>query len=149
MFVNHGKTQRPILYNLEKTVKVYRQYFQRQLKEHGFEITLDQWLILNTLSENFDISQNDIAEKVFKYKASITRIIELSVQNDYLTRAIHTTNRRMYQLSITEKGIQTIEKSNNLVQVFRQKIMTGITAEALQTTQTIMKKIVSNCKENE
>ena len=67
-------------YNLEKAAKSYRQYFQSQLKLHGFDdITLDQWLILRIIGEQPDISQNDIAEQVFKDKASVTRIIELMI----------------------------------------------------------------------
>lgn len=133
-------------YNLEKAVKTYRQYFQNQLKANGFDITLDQWLILNTIIENPTISQNEIAEKVFKDKASVARIIELLVQNGFLTRSIHPTNRRMFQLSITEKGNETIEKLSGLVQVFRKNAVLGISPDALEETQSIMKTIIANCK---
>ena len=133
-------------YNLEKSVKTYRQYFQNQLKANGFDITLDQWLILNTIIENPNISQNEIAEKVFKDKASVARIIELLVQNGFLTRSIHPTNRRMFQLSITEKGNETIEKFSGLVQVFRKNAVLGISPDVLKETQSIMKTIIANCK---
>jgi hypothetical protein len=133
-------------YNLEKSVKTYRQYFQNQLKSNGFDITLDQWLILNTIIENPNISQNEIAEKVFKDKASVARIIELLVQNGFLTRSIHPTNRRMFQLSITDKGNETIEKLSGLVQVFRKNAVLGISPDVLKETQSIMKTIIANCK---
>ncbi len=133
-------------YNLEKAVKTYRQYFQNQLKANGFDITLDQWLILNTIIENPNISQNEIAEKVFKDKASVARIIELLVQNGFLTRSMHPTNRRMFQLSITEKGNETIQKLSGLVQIFRKNAVLGISPDALEETQSIMKTIIANCK---
>ena len=133
-------------YNLEKAVKTYRQYFQNQLKQHGFDITLDQWLILKTVSEYPDISQNDIAEKVFKDKASVTRIIELLVQNGFISRAIHPKNRRMFQLTISEKGLKTIEDLDKLVQVFRKNALDSIGIDTLENTQNVMKKIVKNCK---
>lgn len=133
-------------YNLEKSVKTYRQYFQNQLKANGFDITLDQWLILNTIIENPNISQNEIAEKVFKDKASVARIIELLVQNGFLTRSIHPTNRRMFQLSITQKGNETIERLSGLVEVFRKNAVLGISPDTLKETQSIMKVIIANCK---
>jgi DNA-binding MarR family transcriptional regulator len=133
-------------YNLEKSVKAYRQYFQNQLKANGFDITLDQWLILNTIIENPNISQNEIAEKVFKDKASVARIIELLVQNGFLTRSIHPTNRRMFQLSITPKGDETIERLSGLVEVFRKNAVLGISPDMLKETQSIMKVIIANCK---
>jgi MarR family transcriptional regulator, transcriptional regulator for hemolysin len=136
-------------YNLEKAIKTYRQYFQNQLKSNGFDITLDQWLILHTVADYPGISQNDIAGKVFKDKASVTRIIELLVQNGYLDRAIHSVNRRMFQLSVTKKGIKTIEKLTGLAQTFRKTALTGIDAETFHTVQNAMKTITNNCKGNQ
>lgn len=139
------KLNTAFFYNLEKTVKIYRQFFQNQLKINGFDITLDQWLTLHTVAEYPDISQNDIAEKVFKDKASVTRIIELLVQNGFLTRAIHPSNRRMFQLTITEKGQTTLKKLTDLVQGFRQTALAGITPEMITTTQAVLKMISDNC----
>jgi MarR family transcriptional regulator, transcriptional regulator for hemolysin len=143
------KLNAQFFYNLEKAVKSYRQYFQSQLKKNGFDITLDQWLILRIVGEHPDISQNDIAEMAFKDKASITRIIELLVQNGYLTRAIHSTNRRMFELTLTEKGTDTLEKLKDLVVIFRQNALEGIGLEVLRDTQTVMTTIVKNCKNNQ
>ena len=71
-----------LFYNLEKSIKMYRKYAQKQLTKAGFEITIDQWLVLKTIQENKNISQNQIAEMVFKDFASITRIIELLVKKN-------------------------------------------------------------------
>jgi MarR family transcriptional regulator for hemolysin len=139
------KLSTAFFYNLEKTVKIYRQFFQNQLKINGFDITLDQWLTLHTVAEYPDISQNDIAEKVFKDKASVTRIIELLVQNGFLTRAIHPSNRRMFQLTITKKGLTTLDQLTDLVQGFRQTALAGLTPEMLVTTQAVLKTISDNC----
>jgi MarR family transcriptional regulator, transcriptional regulator for hemolysin len=68
------------------------------------------------------------------------------VQNGFLTRAIHPTNRRMFQLTITEKGTETIEKLSDLVQIFRKNALIGISPDILQATQNVMKNIVENCK---
>jgi MarR family transcriptional regulator, transcriptional regulator for hemolysin len=133
-------------YNLEKATKAYRQYFQNQLKRHGFDITLDQWLLLRTVSEYPDSPQNDIAEKMFKDKASVTRIIELLVQNGFLQRTIHPTNRRMFQLTLTDKAWETLNALKDLVIEFRQDALEGIEAQILNDTQQVMRNIVSNCK---
>lgn len=67
-------------YHLDKAIKTYRQFAQEKLKENGFDITIDQWLVLKAVSENQDINHNDLADAVFKDKASVTRIIELLVK---------------------------------------------------------------------
>lgn len=139
------KLNTTFFYNLERTVKIYRQFFQNQFKINGFDITLDQWLILHTVAEYPDCTQNDIAEKVFKDKASVTRIIELLVQNGFLSRAIHPTNRRMFQLTISEKGLETIEKLTKLVPQIRQKALEGIAPASVAAAQDMLTLIVQNC----
>lgn len=139
------KLSTTFFYNLERTVKIYRQFFQNQFKINGFDITLDQWLILHTVAEYPDCTQNDIAEKVFKDKASVTRIIELLVQNGFLSRAIHPTNRRMFQLTISEKGLETIEKLTKLVPQIRQKALEGIAPASVAAAQDMLTLIVQNC----
>ena len=88
-------------YTLEKAVKVYRQYFQNSLKNAGYSITLDQWLVLNMIIDFPGITQTEIAERVFKDKASITRIIDLLEINEYVSRKPHPTHGKMIQIDIT------------------------------------------------
>lgn len=139
------KLNTTFFYNLEKTVKTYRQFFQSQLRKNGFEITLDQWLVLHTIIEYPEASQNEIAERVFKDKASVTRIIELLVQNGYLTRAVHPNNRRKFQLDITTKGKKTIEDLKDLVTQFRSTALADIPIEKIAETQRLLHAIVDNC----
>lgn len=139
------KLNTTFFYNLEKTVKTYRQFFQSQLRKNGFEITLDQWLVLHTLIEYPEASQMEIATRVFKDKASVTRIIELLVQNAYLTRNIHPSNRRMFLLTLTPKGEATLEALKDLVAQFRSTALAGIPLEKIEETQQLLDAIVANC----
>ena len=41
-----------IFYNIDKAIRSYRNYAQRQLKVHGYTITIDQWLIIKAILEN-------------------------------------------------------------------------------------------------
>ncbi len=73
-----------IFYTLERSIKTYRQFAQKNITGGGFNITIDQWLVLKTIQENSTISQQQLDAKVFKDFASVTRIIELLVKNGYL-----------------------------------------------------------------
>ena len=87
-----------IFYNIEEAIKTYRMYAQNQLKINGLKITIDQWLVLKCLKENPNTTQVELAEKVFKDNASITRIIDLLVKANYLERTINQTDRRKFDL---------------------------------------------------
>ena len=78
-----------LFYYIEKAIKSYRQFAQRELKNAGLSITVDQWLTLNYLNENPQITQKELAEAIFKDTASITLIIDLLVTAKYIKRNIN------------------------------------------------------------
>jgi DNA-binding MarR family transcriptional regulator len=53
-----------LFYYIEKAIKTYRQFAQRELKNEGLTITVDQWLTLNCLKENPEMSQKELAETI-------------------------------------------------------------------------------------
>jgi DNA-binding MarR family transcriptional regulator len=132
-------------YTLEKAIKAYRQYFQAQLKNAGFGITLDQWLVLNMIVDFEGITQTEIAERVFKDKGSITRIIDLLETNGYVVRKPHPTHGKMSHLDITAKGKNTLESLKKEVPKFRDFALRTISDDSKKETQNILKIIINNC----
>lgn len=134
-----------IFYNMDKAIKSYRMYAQKRLREHGFKITIDQWLIIKSILENPTITQQEIAKKVFKDNASVTRIIELLVKSEYLKRKVNTEDRRKSILLVTEEGKSIIEKVQNLVLENRKNALQNITSEELELMNVSLNKIIENC----
>ena len=135
-----------LFYTLEKSIKVYRKFAQHQILKNGYDITIDQWLVLKTLQENKHLSQHQIAELVFKDFASVTRIIELLVQKQYVDRKINASDRRKFDLGITEKGNKIIEDIYPIVIENRKQALTGLTAEDINTLKNQLEKIIINTK---
>jgi MarR family transcriptional regulator, transcriptional regulator for hemolysin len=140
------KLNEVLFYTLEKSIKVYRKFAQNQILKNGYDITIDQWLVLKTLHENQQLSQNEIAELVFKDFASITRIIELLVQKQYINRKINTTDRRKFELEITEKGNKIIEAIYPIVIENRKQALSDLTSEEVNNLKVQLEKIINNCK---
>ncbi|WP_309642486.1 MarR family transcriptional regulator [Flavobacterium sp.] len=133
-------------YLLDKAIRTYRIYSQKKLKENGFKITVDQWLIIKVLLENPGISQQSIAEKAFKDNASVTRIIELLVKSKYLDRKVNPKDRRTSILKVTAAGEDIINKVQDLVLQNRKMAQIGITLEELENLNSTLKKIIKNCQ---
>lgn len=135
-----------IFYYVEKAIKSYRQFAQKELKRAGLKITVDQWLTLNCLNENPEISQKELAEMVFKDTASVTRIIELLVQAGYLKRAMHNSDGRRAVLQITKQGKGLLEKAAKVVSAYRKQAQEGIAAKDIESAKRVMAAISNNCK---
>ncbi len=135
-----------IFYNIEEAIKTYRMYAQNQLKINHLKITIDQWLVLKCLKENPNATQIELAEKVFKDNASITRIVELLVRANFLQRQVNQTDRRKFDLKITASGDKILDDVYKIVIKNRAKALENISAAEIETVNGILKKISSNCK---
>ena len=96
--------QQTIFYSIEKAIKSYRKYAQKQLSDVVSGITIDQMLILTMIEEQPNMAQNKMAELLFKDYASITRMIDLLVKNEYLSRSVNESDRRKHVITISTKG---------------------------------------------
>lgn len=134
-----------IFYTLDKAIRTYRQFAQQQLKKAGHSITIDQWLIIKTIMENPGISQQEIAEQVFKDNASVTRIIELLVKASYLSREVSSNDRRRTSLKVTEDGLKVISDVHKVVLRNRATALKGVSQESLNETKNLLYSIIYNC----
>ncbi len=141
-----GKLDDLIFYNLDKSIRVYRQYAQAQIIRAGYTITIDQWLVIKSILENPGISQSQLSSLVFKDNASVTRIIELLIKAGYLARADHQTDRRRSSLRVLEKGIQVITDVNVVIMKNRKTALKNITEDELHIARSVLVKIINNCK---
>lgn len=132
-------------YTMDKAIRTYRIFAQKRLRDNGYKITIDQWLIIKAILENPGISQQEIGEKVFKDNASVTRIIELLVKSEYLEREVNQNDRRKSNLKVTVEGKRIIEKVHDLVLENRKIALAGILPEELEILNNTLKKIISNC----
>lgn len=135
-----------VLYTIEQTIKEYRKISQKNIGKIVNDITVDQCLLLIVLNKNSNYSQKEIAELIFKDNASITRIIELMVKKEYLTRKINELDRRKFNLVITEKGKKTIELLAPVINKNRQDALKGLSENEIELLDKILIKIISNCK---
>ncbi len=138
------KLDNTVFYVMEMAIKMYRQYAQRKITEAGFNITIDQWLVLKTLQDNPAATQQELATAVFKDFASITRIIDLLVTKGYLDRSPHETDRRRFKLSITKSGLKIIESLKPIVQSYRKAALKGISAEDILHLKTTLNSVTLN-----
>ncbi len=140
------KLEQVIFYALDKSIKTYRQFAQRNFIEAGFDITIDQWLVLSAISENDPITQQEIASMVFKDAASVTRIIDLLITKNLLRRETHGTDRRRFSLELTKQGKAMIKSIMKTVAQNRATALRGISEKNLLHLKQTLVAITENCK---
>lgn len=134
-----------VLYTIEETIKAYRKLSQQNISTVVPKITVDQALILLIIDRE-DKTQSEIADIVFKDYASMTRIITLMINKNYLTKTIDDTDKRRTKLKITKNGKNIIEKLHPMIKKNRETALNTISDNELVQLFKLLNKITQNCK---
>jgi len=137
------KLEGVLYYLIEKTNKVVRRYSQLRFAEAGLDLTVDQWLVLKKIGESENVTQIEVADALFKDKASITRILELLLQKK-LIRKDEGADKRSYYLALTAQGRKFTDVALNIVNEVRNQGVQGITEKEQTQLRQMLQKIITN-----
>ena len=129
---------------LDRTARKVKQYAQQQFKQAGFDVTVDQWLVLKNLAENPQLSQTELANLVFKDHPTLTRIIDLLHKKGYVLRVQHPQDRRSFQLHLTEAGVEKVAELRPKVLEIREKAWENLTEDDFLEFKRVLNTIFQN-----
>jgi DNA-binding MarR family transcriptional regulator len=134
-----------IFYSLDKAIRSYRRMAQTNIDQAGLHITIDQWLVLQVLLEHDDLTQNEIAERVFKDQASVARMLALLVKRELLSAVPLPHDGRRTKLRVTKQGKQLLHAIQPLILHNRAVALEGISEEELTMMHKALEHIATNC----
>jgi DNA-binding MarR family transcriptional regulator len=137
------KLESVLFYLIEKTNKVVRRYSQEDFSNAGIPITVDQWLVMKKINDVESINQIELANALFKDKASITRILDLLLKKKLVTKDAGV-DKRSSELKLTSQGKAFIGQILPRVKSHRKKAITGIKETELKTLREALQKIINN-----
>lgn len=76
----------------------------------GFDLTPEQWSVLNRLMEKDGINQNRLAERTVKDRHNINRILNQLEKKGYIERRHDSSDKRVHLIFLTKSGRITNEK---------------------------------------
>ncbi len=116
--------------------------------EKKFELTPDQYVILNLLLENEEIMyQRQLAEITLKDRANISRIIEIMHQKGFIEKIPDSNGRKIFKLVVTEKGKAVRDKILSTDLELRKIILNNITEEEVTSAFKILEKMNMNIRD--
>ncbi len=133
-------------HTLEKSIKTYRQMAQNEFNKAGYDITIDQSLVLKALLDYPNNNQQEISEIVFKDNASLTRIIDLLIKKKFLERKLHIQDRRRFALSLTNEGLDLLKNLEPISKRNRLKALRKISEQQKEELTELLNTIINNCR---
>ena len=110
----------------------------------GYDITPEQWAVLNRLWEQDGLSQVELAERTFKDKPSTTRILNLLEQKGIVLRRRDAEDGRVMHVFLTKAGKDLKEKLIPCAEEVLVKSGQNLTKEEVSQFKQILRKILAN-----
>lgn len=106
-----------------------KQYITGIFQQHGFNITPEQFLVMDALWDNGVMSQQEIATNIMKDKNSVVKLIDGLEKKGLVKRVADKADRRKNLIELTENA---------------WKIKDGVTEVAMDAINHVIKDIPQN-----
>ena len=117
---------------------------QKNFRAAGLEITIEQWSILYHLWKEDGLNQQQLCDKTFRDKPSITRLIDNLVKQGLVERKVSETDKRVNYIFLSNiaKDLQnqTIEIANQTM----DEALVGISKNEIETVKNVLQKVYDN-----
>ena len=129
------------LLNLMYTQNWTSERFNEVLK--NFEISAEQFNVLRILKgqKGKPTYMSIIQERMIAKTSNTTRLVDKLLLKGLCTREVCPDNRRKIEVSITEKGINLLEKVNPKVEEFESTWVQNLSTEELHTLNELLEKL--------
>jgi DNA-binding MarR family transcriptional regulator len=110
----------------------------------GYDITPEQWAVLNRLWEEDGLSQVELAERTFKDKPGTTRILILLERKGVVVRRADESDGRVQRVFLTQIGKDLKQKLIPCAQDVLTKSGRNLSKEDVAKFKITLNQILSN-----
>jgi DNA-binding MarR family transcriptional regulator len=121
---------------------------QKNFREAGLDITVEQWSILYHLWKEDSQSQQQLCDKSFRDKASLTRLIDNLEKINLVERKPSPTDRRINLVCLTENGMNLQQQTIDIANTTMDEALVNISKTEIDTVKTVLQKVYDNLNSN-
>lgn len=118
-------------------------------KLKSIDLTYAQANVLLQLKVVISLSQDDLCKRLLLDKARVSRLVKQLEEKDYINKNISTTDRRIFEISISEKGMMTIDYILAMLDECNEYILKGLSENEVNQLIMTLDKLVENVKEGD
>jgi DNA-binding MarR family transcriptional regulator len=117
---------------------------QKKFRYNELEITIEQWSILYHLWKQDGLSQQELCNKTFRDKPSITRLIDNLEKLKLVKRVANKEDKRVNSVFLTEAAKQLQDITINLANQTMDEALVGVTKSEIETVKNVLQKVYDN-----
>lgn len=127
---------------INRTNQKLSNYLTRRFKP--YDITPEQWGLLNRLWEKDGVSQKELSETTVKDQTTVTRILDKLERKGLVKRQTNPDDRRIFLIFLTDEGRSLEDKLVPIAYEVLDEALQGLTQEEVQQMKVLLNKIFEN-----
>jgi hypothetical protein len=117
---------------------------QKNFRNAGLEITIEQWSILYHLWKEDGLSQQELCTRTFRDKASITRLIDNLEKQGLVTRVASNTDRRINKVCLMEAAKPLQQMTYDIANQTMNEALQNITKDEIEVVKNVLQRVYDN-----
>ncbi|MEZ7885046.1 MAG: MarR family transcriptional regulator [Bacteroidales bacterium] len=122
----------------------FKQYLSAIFAKHGYDLTPEQFLVLDTLWDDGVLSQQELADILKKDKNSVTKLIDALERKRLVERIPDKIDRRLNLIHITELAKSMKDNITDIALDCTNQIIKDIPEEDLNVFVSVLNKMAEN-----
>jgi DNA-binding MarR family transcriptional regulator len=112
-----------------------------------FGITLSQFIVLNFVNDNQeDFSSAQLSRRFKMTPQSMNETVSTLQRKEMILKNVDNENKRILRISLTEKGLTTLNACNLAINEVEQKLFEALNINELDSFRSLVGKILSSTK---
>jgi DNA-binding MarR family transcriptional regulator len=117
---------------------------QKNFKQAGIEITIEQWSVLYHLWKEDGISQQELCVRTFRDKPSITRLVDNLEKLKLVRRVPSKDDRRINLVYLTEDAYTLQEQTMDMANQTLNEALEGVSKNDIELCKAVLQKVYDN-----
>ena len=117
---------------------------QKNFRLAGLEITIEQWSVLYQLWKQDALSQQELCNRTFRDKPSITRLIDNLEKQKLVKRMPSKEDRRINLVCLTEPAKLLQDKTIELANQTMDEALIGVNKNEIEIVKQVFQKVYDN-----
>jgi DNA-binding MarR family transcriptional regulator len=117
---------------------------QRNFKQAGIEITIEQWSVLYHLWKEDGMSQQQLCAATFRDKPSMTRLVDNLEKLKLVKRVASKNDRRINQICLTPEARPLQDQTMEIANQTLNKSLEGVTSAQIDIAKEVLQKMYDN-----
>jgi len=131
-------------YFMGRTTRAMSRMLQNVIIHAGYDISIEQWVIIANLNRINGQFQQQLADNIYKNKTSVTRMINALERKGFVERIPDPKDLRQKRIFLTKKGGQLYKKLRPLAMQVQEKATQGIEPDEMEYCKNVLLKIYGN-----